>query len=64
MVAVIDMKKETRKWGFYWVTEHGCLPTIAYYRQGVWTFSGSNMTSPDRNVTVISAVLAPPEAVS
>lgn len=57
MVAIIDLKNEPRKWGFYWVTEHGCLPTIAYYRQGVWVFAGCATPAPDCNVTVLSAPL-------
>lgn len=47
--------EKPRKPGFYWVTEHGCMPTIAKYRQGMWTFSGCSTPSPDRQVVVLSS---------
>lgn len=49
-----DENEDKRARGFYWVTEHGCNPTIAYYRQGVWTFSGCPTLSLDSHVKVLS----------
>ena len=55
-----QQSEEPRKSGFYWVTEHGCLPTVAYYRKGVWSFSGCATRSPDKQVKVLSPRLDPP----